>query len=431
MLTTFQGDGSKEWTPEWLQKLDHRFGDDGDFWISYKDFLRKYQIIERTRLFDGPEWSVTQLWTTLEVPWLAEYLETYFHFSIARPGPVVLVLSQLDDRYFRGLEGQYSFDMSFRVHKAGEEAYLVRSRRSYRMSRSVNIEYDLDAGEYDVRIRINATKYESVLPIEEVIRNNAKTRPQKLTRIGTAYDLAHARGVVVESEAEAAERAAWEEKNLKKMRDEIKSSILASREREHYKKTKEKQRERKEELRRKEKMKGKEAKRKVDIQPKAARPDGGEEKVSKLDELVKKDNEDEDREQEEDVASLAALSDLSEREIDMLIEAELNGDGEGEGDYPESEAGSEASDEFTKDPWNATAVVGLRIYHKFAKEEDGKEPVQLNAVRPKEYKEDEEEEAGAETVQDGPDVDDGVKDATLEGDEQEKKESIIKEEATA
>ena len=46
------GDGSKEWTPEWMTKLDHRFGDDGAFWMSYEDLLKKYSTFDRTRLFD-------------------------------------------------------------------------------------------------------------------------------------------------------------------------------------------------------------------------------------------------------------------------------------------------------------------------------------------------------------------------------------------
>lgn len=30
-------DGSKEWTAEWLTLLDHRFGDDGAWWMSCKN----------------------------------------------------------------------------------------------------------------------------------------------------------------------------------------------------------------------------------------------------------------------------------------------------------------------------------------------------------------------------------------------------------
>lgn len=29
-------DGSKEWTAEWMTLLDHRFGDDGAWWMSCK-----------------------------------------------------------------------------------------------------------------------------------------------------------------------------------------------------------------------------------------------------------------------------------------------------------------------------------------------------------------------------------------------------------
>lgn len=119
-------DGSVEWTPEWMQTLNHRFGDDGIFWISYKDLLRNYQHFDRTRLF-GPEWTVTQQWTSLNVPWSVDYLDTQFKISLAKASHVVIVLSQLDDRYFRGLEGQYEFHLQFRVHADGQDDYIVRS----------------------------------------------------------------------------------------------------------------------------------------------------------------------------------------------------------------------------------------------------------------------------------------------------------------
>lgn len=120
-------DGSKEWTAEWLQKLDHKFGDDGSFWISYDDLLKKYQAFDRTRLFDS-SWKVASIWTTLNVPWQLDYHDTKFAFSLLKPGPVVIVCSQLDERYFKGLEGQYRFELSFRLHKSGEEDYVVRSQ---------------------------------------------------------------------------------------------------------------------------------------------------------------------------------------------------------------------------------------------------------------------------------------------------------------
>ncbi|PHH59770.1 hypothetical protein CDD82_2402 [Ophiocordyceps australis] len=141
-------DGSKEWTGEWLAKLEHRFGDDGDFWISYADLLRKFQAIERVRLFDDG-WRVEGCWTTVAVPWVADYGDSYFRVSMAARSQVVVVLSQLDERYFCGLQGQYQFELALRVHEAGHEDYLVRSQAPYRMRRSVNVELELEAGQYD------------------------------------------------------------------------------------------------------------------------------------------------------------------------------------------------------------------------------------------------------------------------------------------
>lgn len=61
-------DGSKEWTLEWMKKLDHKFGDDGVFWISYEDLLKKYSYFTRTRLFDET-WHIVQKWTSFNVAW--------------------------------------------------------------------------------------------------------------------------------------------------------------------------------------------------------------------------------------------------------------------------------------------------------------------------------------------------------------------------
>ncbi|KAL2196433.1 hypothetical protein P885DRAFT_37678 [Corynascus similis CBS 632.67] len=219
-------DGSKEWTPEWLTKLNHRFGDDGVFWISYKDLLRKYQYFDRTRLF-GPGWTITSAWTTLNVGWAPEYHDTKFSFTLAKSGPVVLVLSQLDDRYFRGLEGEYVFGLGFRVHKAGQDDYLVRSHTTYSMNRSCNVELDLDAGEYTVLVRIDAERVGGVLPAEEVVRLNAKERREKLLRIGLAYDLAHSKARVIETAEEKTARKAFIKWRKEKRRAAFRKQVNA------------------------------------------------------------------------------------------------------------------------------------------------------------------------------------------------------------
>ena len=88
-------DGSKEWTPETLKELNHQQGKDSVFWILYEDFLRKFQVIDRTRLFSDPasEWRLTQQWTSLDVPWNANYREN-FRFTLTMNSPAVIVLSQ-------------------------------------------------------------------------------------------------------------------------------------------------------------------------------------------------------------------------------------------------------------------------------------------------------------------------------------------------
>ncbi|KAF5724390.1 micromolar calcium activated neutral protease 1 (capn1) [Fusarium mundagurra] len=255
-------DGSKEWTAEWLQKLDHRFGDDGDFWISYEDLLRKYQAFERTRLFTD-DWRVSQLWTTMSVPWALDYHDTHFSFTLSKPGPVVLVLAQLDDRYFRGLEGQYMFELGFRLHKAGHSDYVVRSQTPYRMTRSVNVELELEAGDYEVRVKINATRSQDIFPIEKVIKDNAKSRREKLLRIGLAYDLGHCKGRFVETPEEKAARKEHEAKIKQKKRDKIKAKILKEREEAHYLATRQFERDEHRRLKRKEKLALKKAAKKA------------------------------------------------------------------------------------------------------------------------------------------------------------------------
>ncbi|RYC77431.1 hypothetical protein BFJ63_vAg19695 [Fusarium oxysporum f. sp. narcissi] len=49
-------DGSKEWTAELPEKMDHKFGSDSAFWISYEDLVQKYSYFYRTRLFRDHDW---------------------------------------------------------------------------------------------------------------------------------------------------------------------------------------------------------------------------------------------------------------------------------------------------------------------------------------------------------------------------------------
>lgn len=222
-------DGSEQWTPEWMQLLNHKFGDDGMFWISYKDLLRTFQSFDRTKLF-SPDWQITQQWTTVDVPWTADYNETKFSVTLSKRSPVVIVLSKLDDRYFQGLEGQYQFSLHFRLEKDGEQDYIVRSHGNYMMNRSVSVDLDLEPGTYSVLMKLTAKRYSYWSTVEEVVRKTCRDRPDKLMQVGLAYDLAHAKGQIKETESEKQLRLEREEKRKaaehKKRREELRAKMF-------------------------------------------------------------------------------------------------------------------------------------------------------------------------------------------------------------
>jgi hypothetical protein len=147
---------------------------------------------------DSPDWRITQKWISVEVPWKAEF-EQKFRIVLKKETPVVLVLSQLDDRYFDGLQGQYSFRLQFRLHEVdspGEEDYIVRSHGNYLMERSVVTELkSLKAGTYSVFIMVAADRDTSAPSVEDVVKAQCrrKTDNDKLAQVGMAYDLAHSK----------------------------------------------------------------------------------------------------------------------------------------------------------------------------------------------------------------------------------------------
>ncbi|KAF4974526.1 hypothetical protein FZEAL_8577 [Fusarium zealandicum] len=191
-------DGSKEWTTEVQEELDHKFGGDSVFWISYEDLIRKYSHFDRTRLFRDPDWRCCQRWVGVDVPWRAQYHEK-FHIKLTKDSPLVLVLSQLDGRYFKGLHGQYTFRLHFRLHSEDNpnaEDYIVRSHGNYLMERSVSVELpDLPSGNYIVYLKVTGERDSAVQSVEEVVKRECSGRVEneKLAQVGHAYDLAHSK----------------------------------------------------------------------------------------------------------------------------------------------------------------------------------------------------------------------------------------------
>ncbi|KAL1607946.1 hypothetical protein SLS60_002885 [Paraconiothyrium brasiliense] len=190
-------DGSKEWNAYWLEKLDHRFGNDGLFWMSYDDLCKRFDLLDRTRLFDN-EWTVVQSWTSVSVAWVTGYLNIKFVVEIKKAGPTVFVLSQLDERYFRGLEGKYSFDLHFVLQEEGAPSgdHIVRARGAWFGNRSVSAEVTLQPGKYEIVPKVVAKRYSEVPDVYEVVTKVADRNPQKLRQIGMNYDIANAKGIV-------------------------------------------------------------------------------------------------------------------------------------------------------------------------------------------------------------------------------------------
>ncbi|KAL8907244.1 MAG: hypothetical protein Q9207_001545, partial [Kuettlingeria erythrocarpa] len=206
--------GSEEWTPERMNRLNHKF-DDGVFWISYNDLLRHFQQIDRTRLF-GADWYITQHWTSADIPWAVRFLDTRFRITISEASPVVIMLCQLDDRYFRGLEGQYRFRLEFELRRHGSDEYITRNKPSYFMVRSVTTELDLQAGQYTVLVKITGSRYKSIAKPEEVVAKNAESRRDKFMAVGKRYDLAHAKSGLQESGLEREDRLRRERRDKRK-----------------------------------------------------------------------------------------------------------------------------------------------------------------------------------------------------------------------
>ncbi|KAF7522327.1 hypothetical protein G7054_g12181 [Neopestalotiopsis clavispora] len=196
-------DGSKEWTPYWLKKLDYKFGDDGIFWMSFKDMLDNFMYIHRTRLFDE-KWTVVQQWTSANISWITGYLPTKFEIVIKKAGLVVIVLTQLDDRYFQGFEGDYDFELHFLLQEVGaqpsEHICRVRPVKMWR-PRAVSCEVHLEPGTYEVLPKITAKRHGRSKPIEDVVKECSEKNPQKLRQVGMQYDLAHAKGGIPDEDA--------------------------------------------------------------------------------------------------------------------------------------------------------------------------------------------------------------------------------------
>lgn len=181
--------------------------------MRFEDMLKEFPHVHRTRLFSS-EWHVTQAWTKVPVPWVSGYQKPKFGIIIAKRCPVVVVLSQLDTRYFIGLGGQYIFKLCFQLRKSNvsDGEYIAQARGDMDI-RSVSAEVELEEGEYDVFPEILAIRDSSRPLVEEVVKKYADCNPDKLRQIGKNHDIANAKGLEpqdIENMAEMQKEAAKE-----------------------------------------------------------------------------------------------------------------------------------------------------------------------------------------------------------------------------
>ncbi|KAJ7235550.1 cysteine proteinase [Mycena rebaudengoi] len=178
-------DGAKEWTKEWLpalEKLQHDFGDDGEFVMEYSDFLANWDLIERTLLFDD-SWAMSSQWlqVTARPPHSAwSYGDISFTISIPAPTKAVLVLSKLDERYFQDISGNSCWTFDFVLFRKGSKEIVAESNAGRFWSRSVNQEVRLEKGEYVVHVRLDRE-----VNTEVEVYHAGNTNQRKLARVQT------------------------------------------------------------------------------------------------------------------------------------------------------------------------------------------------------------------------------------------------------
>ena len=320
-----------------------------------------------------------------------------------------LLSIKLDSRYFKGLEGQYSFLLQFLLQeenaKPGEYIVRARASQSWWPTRSISAEVHLEPGKYEVLPKLSATRDLTKPIVEDVVRKAAEENPQKLRQIGLNYDIAHAKGGFAEEEEERKkklekEKKLKEEKLKKKMADEQKLEA------EKIEKGKVdgvpvevKEVEVKTENGDNEKLEGgTEEKAKPDAENAVTEVviQNGPTADADKNEVVTKEDKVEERAEEK-------MEEKAEEKIEKKAEEKVDGEvpsGEAksgqepnineevksasqkqpESENLEPESATEVNANESPNPWNAVAVIGLRVYSKDRK-------LTIRLVKPKDPEE--------------------------------------------
>ncbi|KAG0248320.1 hypothetical protein BG011_000210 [Mortierella polycephala] len=139
-------DQSEKWTPDAIKALSHVEKDDGKFWMSYKDFLRIFNTIDRCRVFDV-SWSVASNWISYNVE---PRSSGEYHFELTEDSETVIVLNQPDTRYYGAFDSKFIHILAFHVYDSDKKLIMRARGTGAYPTRSVNCELKLKAGSYTV-----------------------------------------------------------------------------------------------------------------------------------------------------------------------------------------------------------------------------------------------------------------------------------------
>ncbi|KAF5316591.1 hypothetical protein D9619_006614 [Psilocybe cf. subviscida] len=191
-------DGSKEWTPEWLEvlpEIGHSFGRAGQFVMEYNDFLSIWREIQRTLIFDE-NWIMSSQWLLVEKPYAStsprSFGDIVYRFILSASSHTVVVLTKYDTTYFEEVQGPSSWNLDFVLAKEGTQEPLCESCYSFFHSRNVSVELDLEPGAYVVLARLDATPTKTKDYFSDGISNGWNTRKvaRRLTERAKGQSLA-------------------------------------------------------------------------------------------------------------------------------------------------------------------------------------------------------------------------------------------------
>ncbi|KAJ6520702.1 hypothetical protein DFH09DRAFT_1426882 [Mycena vulgaris] len=155
------------------------------------DFLDCWDQIDRTLLFDS-NWITSSQWlrvTTRPLHSAWTFGDVCFTITIPKPSFTIIVLSQLNFRFFKDVSGPFDWSFDFLLFRRGQTEPLAMSSQPRFHSRSVNLELTLDAGDYVVHVRLDRhvrPQQPQVLPENNLEDSVVSCNKRKHSRLLTA-----------------------------------------------------------------------------------------------------------------------------------------------------------------------------------------------------------------------------------------------------